>query len=115
LLDEMATAMLQESVAGLDPITPFAGTWRDFAVRYASGLRRMLLCHGDGRQGVLGHLSNRSHASRPGAAQVPGVLTTDPTRINAICSSVGGGPLPLRPNVPAAATYLLTVSGALVE
>ena len=48
LLDEMATAMLQESMAELDTTVPFAGTWHDFAVRYASGLRRMLLRHRDG-------------------------------------------------------------------
>jgi AcrR family transcriptional regulator len=48
LLDEMATAMLKDSLAEVDTIAPFAGTWRDFAVRYASGLRRMLLSHRDG-------------------------------------------------------------------
>jgi TetR/AcrR family transcriptional regulator, tetracycline repressor protein len=54
LLDEMGTAMLHESLVELDTSAPFAGTWRDFAVLYASGLRRMLLRHRDGAKVVSG-------------------------------------------------------------
>src|SRR5262245_29574907 len=52
LLDEMATAVLAETLAAANPTEGLH--WRDFAAEYARGLRRMLLRYRDGAKAFSG-------------------------------------------------------------